>query len=73
VDNAGLEHAMQNDTFSCGIVTANTIAHGALRDELWKLKKCSSARAMWFITLAKEYLNNISTNSTNLQECGVLM
>ncbi|KAG0694658.1 hypothetical protein DFH29DRAFT_755847, partial [Suillus ampliporus] len=51
VDNVGLEHAMQNDTFSCGIVMANTIAHGALGDELWELKKRSSARAMWFITL----------------------
>ncbi|KAG1863285.1 hypothetical protein DFJ58DRAFT_725187 [Suillus subalutaceus] len=56
---------MQNDTFSCGIVTANTIAHGALGDELWEPKKRSSAHAMWFITLAKEYLNNHQLTNMN--------
>lgn len=60
VDHKDLACALQNDTYSCGVVSANTIAHAALRDELWQPQTKSVARATWFILLARDWLNDVS-------------
>ncbi|KIJ59916.1 hypothetical protein HYDPIDRAFT_32656 [Hydnomerulius pinastri MD-312] len=54
--NEQMAHGMQTDTFSCGIVTANTIAHAIFGEALWQPSSRSMARASWFIINAREYL-----------------
>ncbi|KIJ10894.1 hypothetical protein PAXINDRAFT_157495 [Paxillus involutus ATCC 200175] len=55
-----LEHGNQQDCYSCGIVTANTIAHAMFGDPLWQPEGRSKARAEWFVMLVKDcqYLCN---------------
>lgn len=43
-----LPHASQDDSFSCGIVSANTIEHSLLSKPLWTAKEKDSIRIEWY-------------------------
>jgi len=47
-----LHHGNQNDSFNCGIVAINTIAHNILDVDLWTPEKAVRERAEWFLKLA---------------------
>ncbi|KAG2152842.1 hypothetical protein DEU56DRAFT_977227 [Suillus clintonianus] len=59
INNEGLTCASQNDTYSCGVVSTNAIAHTVFGDELWQPKAKSVARATWFVILARDWLSNV--------------
>ncbi|KAF6746596.1 hypothetical protein DFP72DRAFT_1076277 [Ephemerocybe angulata] len=47
-----LQHALQDDEYSCGIVTANTIEHTIHNDRpLWSPDNASASRMDWFIRI----------------------
>ncbi|KAF5320335.1 hypothetical protein D9611_011267 [Ephemerocybe angulata] len=47
-----LQHALQDDEYSCGIVTANTIEHAIHNDTpLWSPDNASASRVDWFIRI----------------------
>ena len=47
-----LRHGNQTDSFNCGIVAINTIAHNVLDADLWTPEKAVRERAEWFLKLA---------------------
>lgn len=50
-----LEHAVQDDSYSCGILTANTIAHAILDHPLCDSVYTVEERLKWFIRFASLY------------------
>lgn len=44
-----LRHAVQEDAYSCPIITANTIAHAVLNKPLWSTGRAVAERLSWFI------------------------
>lgn len=47
-----LQHAIQDDEYSCGIVTANTIEHAIHNNTpLWSPANASASRVDWFIRI----------------------
>jgi hypothetical protein len=50
-----LEHVVQNDSYSCGIITANTIAHTILGHPLCDNSCTANERIKWFIRFASLY------------------
>ncbi|KAM6488976.1 hypothetical protein JOM56_015612 [Amanita muscaria] len=49
-----LNHGIQDDWFSCGIILANTISHAVFGDTLWTPQRAVSDRIQWFLTLAQD-------------------
>jgi hypothetical protein len=47
-----LPHAVQDDRYSCAIVTANTIAHAVLDQPLWRPAAAITERLTWFMRMA---------------------
>jgi hypothetical protein len=47
-----LPHAVQEDTYSCSIITINTIAHAVLDKPLWRTEQAVAERLSWFVRLA---------------------
>jgi len=56
-----LAHAVQDDTFSCGIITINTIEHAIFGRALWEHNCSSKERLAWFKRLA---LTSIKTEGS---------
>lgn len=54
VDELGdcLQHGIQQDSFSCGIVAVNTIAHAVFGKPLWTKQNAAHHRIEWFCLLA---------------------
>ncbi|KAF4621774.1 hypothetical protein D9613_012142 [Agrocybe pediades] len=52
-----LPHAVQNDSFSCPIITVNTITHAVLNEPLWSAEDAKEARLKWFNRLASAHCN----------------
>ena len=50
-----LDHVIQDDTYSCGIITANTIAHAILDRPLCHSIYATEERLRWFIRFASLY------------------
>ena len=44
-----LPHGIQDDASSCGICTANTIAHAVLKDSIYQHASRSIYRAKWYL------------------------
>ena len=50
-----LGHAVQDDSYSCGIIAANTITHAVLDHPLCNGKNTTEERLKWFIHFASLY------------------
>ncbi|KAF8809165.1 hypothetical protein BYT27DRAFT_7210458 [Phlegmacium glaucopus] len=50
-----LEHIVQNDSYSCGIITTNTIAHAILDHPLCNNRHPAEERIKWFTHFASLY------------------
>jgi hypothetical protein len=50
-----LKHVVQKDSYSCGIITANTIAHAILDHPLCNNVQAAQERIRWFIHFASLY------------------
>jgi hypothetical protein len=50
-----LDHAVQDDGYSCGIITANTMAHAILNRPLCNSNHATEERLKWFIRFASLY------------------
>ena len=64
-----LSHAIQDDRYSCAIITANTIAHAVLDQPLWRPTAALTERLTWFMRIASaQVIPAISgmPSSTNL-------
>jgi hypothetical protein len=48
-----LEHGIQTDWFSCGIIVPNTISHKVFGDNIWIPRRAVGDRIDWFLKLAK--------------------
>jgi hypothetical protein len=48
-----LNHGDQNDSFSCGIIMANTIVHAAFNVPIWIPRQAVQERVQWFIKLSE--------------------
>ncbi len=48
-----MRHGKQNDSFSCGPTSANTIAHGIFNDPLWTPATATIQRIRWFLCLSQ--------------------
>ncbi|KAH7904197.1 hypothetical protein BJ138DRAFT_1107029, partial [Hygrophoropsis aurantiaca] len=59
-----LKHGEQKDSFSCGIVTANTIAHAVFADKLWSPDNRDQERVDWFVATVHTYLQKNSTKKS---------
>ncbi|KAF5391500.1 hypothetical protein D9757_002470 [Collybiopsis confluens] len=46
-----LQHARQDDTYSCGVCAVNTIAHAVFGDELWLPQMKVFHRVQWFLSI----------------------
>ena len=44
-----MPHGRQNDTFNCGPVTSNTIAHFIFNEPVWNVEKAVHHRVQWFL------------------------
>ena len=44
-----MPHGRQNDTFNCGPVTSNTIAHFIFKEPVWNVKKAIHHHVQWFL------------------------
>ncbi|THH18184.1 hypothetical protein EW146_g2755 [Bondarzewia mesenterica] len=51
-----MAHGNQSDWVSCGIYTANTIAHAVLSETLWDASQTAVERAIWFNRLAEAHI-----------------
>lgn len=73
-----LPHALQDDSFSCGIITLNTLEHAISNRPLWNAQRAVDERLRWFSRLAETIesrptelphdLNNSPTVPTPLAE-----
>ncbi|KAF9481696.1 hypothetical protein BDN70DRAFT_991713 [Pholiota conissans] len=66
-----LEHAIQTDSYSCGVIAVNTIAHAIFNTPLWEQKKAVNSRLAWFIRFASctpREIPSAPINSKNLCE-----
>lgn len=54
-----LEHGLQDDGFSCGIITTNTAAHDIFNDQLWTPKRKAVERVQWFMTLCQKHMEDV--------------
>ena len=54
-----LKHGRQEDTFSCGVATSNTIAHNILNEPLFHHADRRVLRMRLFIRLAKAQLTKV--------------
>src|SRR6266498_679155 len=54
-----LEHGLQDDGISCGIVVANTTAHDIFNDKLWMAEHKAVERVQWFMMLSKKHMEDI--------------
>jgi hypothetical protein len=50
-----LDHVVQDDNYSCGIITANTIAHAILGHPLCSGSHATEERLKWFICFTSLY------------------
>lgn len=48
-----LPHAIQEDSFSCGIITLNTLEHAISKRPLWETQRAVEERLRWFSRLAQ--------------------
>jgi hypothetical protein len=53
-----LPHALQDDSYSCGIITANTLAHALFRRPLWSSAEAVEERLGWFIRIADRQIES---------------
>ncbi|KAH6871759.1 hypothetical protein BKA70DRAFT_1484362 [Coprinopsis sp. MPI-PUGE-AT-0042] len=56
-----LPRADQNDGYSCGIITANTIEHNVFGTPLWEDKTATRHRIQWFKTMFNEVMKRLDT------------
>ena len=59
-----LDHVVQDDTYSCGIITANTIAHAILDRPLCHSKYAAEERLKWFMRPASLYQAKSASTSS---------
>jgi len=57
-----LDHVVQDDSYSCGIITANTIAHAILDCPLCNSSHIAEERMKWFIRFASLYPAKLTSN-----------
>jgi len=62
-----LPHAVQEDSFSCGIITLNTLEHAIFSRSLWEPPRAVEERLRWFSRLA-ETVKTKPTKSPNNSE-----
>lgn len=48
-----LEHGIQQDSFSCGVVVSSTIKHAVFGHGIWIARRAVLERIEWFLRLAK--------------------
>jgi hypothetical protein len=60
-DNDTLAHGKQDDFHSCGIVSANTIAHNVFGDPLWNASNKTLERVSWFNTISRSHARAVSS------------
>ena len=58
-----LEHGLQDDYTSCGILTSNTVAHDVFGDEIWTCENKFLERVKWFVILSEAHINDVGLNS----------
>jgi len=54
-----LEHGLQDDGTSCGILAANMAAHEVFGDTLWTMKRKTAKRVEWFVALSKIHMKDV--------------
>jgi hypothetical protein len=54
-----LEHGLQDDGTSCGILAANTAAHEVFDDPLWMVKRKAAERVGWFVALSEIHMKDV--------------
>ena len=57
-----LPHAVQDDGYSCSIITANTIAHAMLGWPLWCPATAVAERLTWFKRMAFSHIKSLSVD-----------
>lgn len=61
-----LSHGIQRDFTDCGILCANTAAREIFENEiLWKPKRKRLERVVWFNTLVKKHIDEVSATHCN--------
>lgn len=58
-------HGKQNDTFNCGLTSANTIAHQIFGEPLWTPQTAVSHRVQWFLHLSQPALKSLTSQAVN--------
>lgn len=64
-----IAHGSQNDTYSCGLVTVNTIAHHVLGEPLWTPTTALTYRLKWFSALKEGLESKVTIISILLNMC----
>lgn len=67
-----LEHGLQNDTWNCGIIAANTIAHAAFGDALWTKESGNKERLKHFCGAIDLLVDGGLSNAQPRREWGIL-
>ncbi|GLB37775.1 hypothetical protein LshimejAT787_0408260 [Lyophyllum shimeji] len=57
-----LRHGIQLDSYSCGILVANTIAYAVFAAPLWFARRAILERLEWFIRLAKRRIGSTTVD-----------
>ena len=61
-----LAHAVQNDSFSCGVITMNTIAHAIFQQPLWTPNDALEHRLKWFKRLASGAVESLNEHMEHI-------
>ncbi len=66
-----LPHALQDDGYSCGIITVNTLAHDLFMRPLWSSEKAIEERLSWFTRISQRQIESTTqtTREDGHQEC----